>query len=384
MKSTVRVILAAFIGLAAFVTPSQLSHAQPAHEIEQTPLFVSGEGGYHTYRIPAIITTEMGTVLAFCEGRKNSSSDTGDIDLLMRRSTDGGRTWGPTQVIWDDWKNTCGNPCPVIDQQTGTIWLLMTHNLGIDHESEITSGTSRGTRTVWVTHSKDEGETWADPTEITATTKRENWSWYATGPGVGIQLVKGPHAGRMLIPCDHKTLDDQTGYYSHMIYSDDGGQNWQIGGITENGVNECQVIQRTDGALMLNMRRSRTNPVEHRAVSISQDGGQSWSPLRYDQQLPSPRCQASLIRYARADQPELPWVLFSNPASTSQRVQMTVRLSKDDGETWPESLLLHEGPSAYSCLTVMPDGDVACFYERGQNHPYETITLARFSIEAFD
>ncbi len=350
-----------------------------AREITQTPIFISGEGGYHTYRIPALIVAPDGSVLAFCEGRKGSRSDSGNIDLLLKRSEDNGKTWSDTIVVWDEGKNTCGNPCPVIDQSTGTIWLLMTHNLGHDHEGKIVSGTGEGTRTVWVCSSGDNGKTWSEPREITSTTKKDTWSWYATGPGVGIQLKHEPYQGRMVIPCDHKTLGGEVGYYSHVIYSDDNGETWQLGGVTEDGVNECQVIERTDGSLLLNMRRSRNNPAKHRAISESKDGGETWSPLAYDKTLVAPRCQASLIRMYDSTNLEKPYVLFSNPAADT-RVNMTVRLSKDDGKTWDQSLTLHEGPSAYSCLTVLQDGTQACLYERGEDSPYETITFAVFTL----
>src|SRR5579885_941079 len=163
----------------------------PAAEPEQKPVFVAGKDGYHTYRIPSLLVTKKGTLLAFCEGRKSSSSDSGDIDLLLRRSFDGGKTWGKTQVVWDDGANTCGNPCPVLDARTGTVWLLLTHNLGSDTEAQIVSRTGKGTRTVWVTRSDDDGATWARPVEITRAVKRPDWTWYATGPGVGIQTKSG-------------------------------------------------------------------------------------------------------------------------------------------------------------------------------------------------
>jgi hypothetical protein len=348
---------------------------------EQTRLFVSGVDGYHTYRIPSLIVTKSGTVLAFCEGRKNSRSDTGDIDLLAKRSTDRGQTWAKQQIVWDDGPNTCGNPCPVVDRDTGIIWLLMTHNLGVDREPEIVAGTSKGTRTVWVTHSNDDGATWAKPTEITEAVKKPNWTWYATGPGVGIQLQHPPYPGRLVVPCDHKTRGDTVGYYSHIIYSDDHGESWKPGGVTEGGVNECQVIERTDGSLLLNMRRSRTSGAVWRGVTTSSDGGMTWSRLSYDETLIGPRCQASLLRYSPSDAAGKPLVLFSNPADTKQRIKMTVRLSDDDGRTWPAAKLLHAGPSAYSCLTILPDMHIGCLYERGEDHPYETITFVRFSLQ---
>ena len=160
---------AAFLILAATV-PARTA------ELEQVPVFVSGQDGYHTYRIPSLLITGKGTLLAFCEGRKNSSSDSGDIDLLLKRSTDGGKTWGKTQVVWDDEANTCGNPCPVLDARTGTVWLLLTHNLGSDTEERIVNETSKGTRTVWVTKSDDDGATWARPVEITRDVKKPNWT----------------------------------------------------------------------------------------------------------------------------------------------------------------------------------------------------------------
>ena len=138
----------------------------------QESVFVSGQGGYHTYRIPSLIVTPKGHLLAFCEGRKAGRGDAGDIDLLLKRSTDGGKTWGKTQVVWDDAGNTCGNPCPVVDAKTGTVWLLMTHNLGIDTEATIVSGKSKGTRTVWVTRARTTAATWAKPAEITKDVKK--------------------------------------------------------------------------------------------------------------------------------------------------------------------------------------------------------------------
>jgi sialidase-1 len=168
--------------------------------IEHTDVFTSGAGGYHTYRIPAAIVSAKGTVLAFCEGRKKSRSDTGDIDLVLRRSTDQGKTWGEPRVVWDDGGNTCGNPCPVLDRDTGTLWLLLTWNAGEIHESKVKPGFGLDSRRVFVTHSTDDGLTWAEPSDITTVAKNKAWSWYATGPGAGIQLQHGAHKGRLVIP----------------------------------------------------------------------------------------------------------------------------------------------------------------------------------------
>src|SRR5438045_828556 len=158
-----------------------------SREFIETVLFQAGEGGYANYRIPAIVATPKGTVLAFCEGRQTPAgpgNDSGEINILLRRSVDGGKTFGAVQVVWADGKNTCGNPCAVADRETGMVWLLMTHNLGEDHERDIIAGTSVGTRTVWVTSSEDDGMTWKAPREITDDVKKPEWAWYATGPGV--------------------------------------------------------------------------------------------------------------------------------------------------------------------------------------------------------
>ncbi|MFA5858884.1 MAG: sialidase family protein, partial [Elusimicrobiota bacterium] len=178
-----------------------------AQGLEIQDLFVGGENGYHTYRIPSIIVTPSGAVLAFCEGRKNGGGDAGKIDLLMKRSEDGGKTWTEQTIVWDDGINTCGNPCPVVDEETGTIWMFLTWNLGGDHEKQIHLGTSTDTRRVFLTSSTDDGKTWVKPVDLTNELKPSTWRWYATGPGVGIQVKNGQYKGRMVIPCDYSEVE---------------------------------------------------------------------------------------------------------------------------------------------------------------------------------
>ena len=372
--------------LGTLLAATTFSGAAALAPLLQQDVFVAGQGGYHIYRIPALIVTSNLTLLAFCEGRKHSRSDTGDIDLLLKRSTDCGKIWSEPQVVWDDGPNTCGNPCPVVDETTGTVWLLLTHNPGDTGEAQIKAGKTGATRTVWLSHSEVNGKTWAPPVDITATTKDPAWGWYATGPGVGIQIQHGPHRGRLVVPCDYSFQSaDRAGSApaveggSHIIYSDDHGQTWKLGGTVSPQMNECQVVELSDGAgaLLLNMRN--TTKANCRAQSLSHDGGQTWTVPDFPPELVEPCCQASILRYDWPNGKEPARLLFSNPASP-RRWDLTVRLSRDDGKTWPVSKTLHEGPAAYSCLAVLPDKTIACLYECGRTNAYEKITFARFPI----
>jgi sialidase-1 len=341
------------------------ARSEPA--LTQVEVFRAGEDGYHSYRIPSLILTPRRTLLAFCEGRRNSSSDTGDIDLVMKRSADGGATWSAQRVLFDRGADTVGNPCPVVDRRTGAIWLLLTSNPGSVSEKQIRASEPGAVRTVWVTHSKDDGETWAPLADITAAVKQRDWTWYATGPGVGIQL----RGGRLIVPCDHNRAGSGA-RYSHVIYSDDSGATWKIGGIAQEHTNECQVVELSDGSLLLNMRSYEGK--NRRALARSRDGGLTWSDPALDDALVEPVCQASLASYGRGR------LLFSNPADTT-RVRLTVRVSYDEGATWPACRVLHGGPGAYSCLAVLPDSTIGCLYERGEKGPNERITFARFPFE---
>jgi sialidase-1 len=350
------------------VLAALLPGAEP--RVVSTEVFTSGQEGYHTYRIPAIVRTLKGTLLAFCEGRKDSQRDWGNIDLLVKRSTDGGRTWSAAITVADFGTDTVGNPAPVVDRRTGTVWLLLTRNPGDVQEKKILPGLSGATRTVWVSHSKDDGRAWATPADITAAVKLPEWSWYATGPVNGIQL----RTGRMVVPCDHNRLD-ATRRYSHVVYSDDGGKSWKLGGSAGPDCNESTVVELSDGSLMLNMRSYAGK--NRRAVSVSRDGGLTWTPPALDEVLVEPVCQASLIGFGKGKRRVL---LFSNPAAT-ERVNMTVRLSRDGGRTWSVSKTVHAGPSAYSNLIELKGNEVGLLYERGETGRYERITFARFPIQ---
>jgi sialidase-1 len=233
-----RVVLFACLMTVALDVPS----SRAADDRFETDVFTSGASGYHTYRIPSLLVTPKGALLAICEGRKAGASDAGDIDLVERRGTDGGRTWGEQEVLYEeggDRRVAIGNPCPVVDRSTGTIWLTF----------------CRDNTDVFVTESTDDGRTWAKPRVITDTVKKPAWGWYATGPGVGIQLRGGPHPGRPLVPCDHgEVIDGRRVTSSHVIYSDDHGRSWKLGGTVDRHTDECQVVELSGGELLINMR----------------------------------------------------------------------------------------------------------------------------------
>ena len=365
MKATLTVMLLT-VSLASVLTAEMLAGAQK--DPVETDVFVSGTQGYHTYRIPALIVSQKGTLLAFSEGRKNNRRDHGNIDLVLRRSTDQGKSWEPMQIVYEEGgakEITIGNPCPVVDQDTGRIWLPF----------------CRDNDDVFVTYSNDDGKTWAKPRKITSDVKKASWGWYATGPGVGIQLRHGRHKGRLLIPCDHGVqTGDRRVMYSHAFYSDDHGQTWKLGETVAPHTDECQVVELADGSILNNMRnywgRDGGQPEKGnmRALAWSRDGGRTWSELEFDKRLIEPVCQASFIRYS--DSPSR--LLFSNPASREGRQRMTVRLSYDEGKTWPVHKQIYIGSAAYSCLTVLPDSRVGMLYERDN---YGKITFAAFTLD---
>ncbi len=329
--------------------------------LNQTDVFVSGTEGYHTYRIPAIIRTVQGTLLAFCEGRKNSSADSGDIDIVLKRSYDGGQTWGTLELVYEEGDTatiTIGNPCAVVDKDTGRIWLAFYRN----------------NMRVFIGYSDDNGVSWSEREEITEGVVPAEWYRGGTGPGVGIQLEHEPYVGRLIIPCWHQYYDGI--YGSHIIYSDDHGGTWTHSPAILPDSNECQVVELTNGVLLNNHRRSGSY-TGYRGVSFSNDGGACWGEITPDYELIEPTCQASFLRYTKFAEPDKNRLLFSNPAATA-RSNMTVKLSYDEGDSWPVAKTLYAGSSAYSCLAVLGDYSLGCLYERDS---YGKITFAHFSLE---
>jgi sialidase-1 len=342
--------------------------------ISKTDVFVGGQDGYRAYRIPVLAVTDRGTVLAFCEGRKSSPQDFGDIDLLLKRSLDGGRTWSRQSVVHEEGGSapiTIGNPCPIFDPREHMTHLLFT----------------RDNKRLFYTKSVDDGVTWGTPEEMTAILRKLDYPLVriATGPVHGIVL----RSGRLIAPIwvsdrernQKNESPTSTRYQSGVLYSDDRGASWKASRLVPPGdlnqLNECVALERNDGSLLLNLR---AHLLGCRALSISRDGGATWSgPVRAPD-LPCPTCQASLIRLSPDE------VLFSNLARSAtnlkaarNRRNLTVRLSRDEGKTWPDARVLEPGPSGYSDLAILPDRSVLCLYECGEKVYNERIRAARFS-----
>lgn len=318
-------------------------------------LYTCGTKGYNAYRIPALVVTTKGTLLAFCEGRKDSIRDHGDIDLMLRRSADGGKTWSEQVIVHEEGgtaKITIGNPCPIVDQSTGTVWLAF----------------CRDNRDVFMTHSDDDGISWVEPIEITASVKKKDWGWYATGPGHGIQLTRGKYKGRLVFPCDHGDAEEGR---SHVFFSDDHGKTFVLGQATGGNMNECEVVELADGRLLLSMRNGLRKGL--RAFSFSEDGGATWSEPGLNENIYCAVCQSSIHRYSW--EPNI--LLYSGPGGPG-RTNLTVRASYDEGKTWPAAKVVDFQGSGYSDLATLPDGSACCLLESGW---YKPIVFTKFPLQ---
>jgi sialidase-1 len=345
-----------------------------AAEPPRIDVFVGGRDGYACYRIPSLIATPKGTLLAFCEGRKFNGMDESPTDMVLRRSLDGGKTWLPMQIIVKAVPEAAMDPCPVVDRSTGSVMLV--YDLWPEYVKDTwpkdyrrKPGLGRDSVTAWVTTSRDEGATWSAPVDITAMAKRPSWSNFIHGPGVGIQT----RSGRIVIPCCYQ----MGAWRNFVIYSDDHGKTWQL---SDNevgpGVDESQVVELNDGTLLLNMRSSRGKGC--RAVSTSKDGGKTWSALADCPALPEPVCQGSILRYTWADLHGKSRLLFSNPGNTKDRDNGTIRLSYDEGATWPVAKTVQSSHFGYSCLAVLPDWTICCLFE---NDGCNKATFLRVSLD---
>lgn len=346
--------------------------------------FRSGQEGYASYRIPAVVVTHAGTVLAFCEGRVTSASDHGNIDIVLKRSTDGGNTWGPLTVVATNGDKLAGNPAPVV-LDTGRILLVHIRASGTATEKDILLGkvpAAEGRR-VWLRHSDDDGVTWSTSVEITAQVKDPKWRWYATTPGHAIQLSTGRVvvAANHTIPPTGADLGNEGRYNSgHCLLSDDRGATWRIGYLDENtngyiNVNETTAAELPDGRVYFNTRNDSPSP-GNRADAHSTDGGQTLvKPFRPQAGLPAPICEGSVLQIRDPD-----LLLFSGPADPVDRALMTIRVSTDGGTTWRPADTVSGLPAAYSDLVRVDAETVGLLFETGDFGAYERISFRRVPV----
>ncbi|MER7169847.1 sialidase family protein [Streptomyces mesophilus] len=380
--------------LAALLIPGLISAAAPEAEnatppaFEQQVLFkASQDPGYACYRIPAIVKTTKGTLLAFAEGRVDDCSDAGDIDLVLKRSTDGGRTWGPLQVINEGNGDTHGNPAPIVDRETGRIVLAETYNKGRTDGKNCAVPCER---TPYMQHSDDDGRTWSTPRDLSDQLLPDHWnSWYATGPHHGIQLSRGKHKGRLVFGVNTETWDGSrvTANHAALITSDDGGDNWKIGatdsypisakdGTFRQKPSEMAITERPDGSVYVNGREQDGTDLGHRTHTVSRDGGDSFvTPFTTVPDLYTPQVQGSTLQFKGR-------MLFACPADPDRRRTMMVRSSYDGGRTWDSvdrGTQVTADWSGYSDMVLADEDTVGLMYEGGAVDARDEIRFARFT-----
>ncbi|MCC6795719.1 MAG: SUMF1/EgtB/PvdO family nonheme iron enzyme [Candidatus Hydrogenedentes bacterium] len=339
---------------------------------EFTEVFVAGMDGVNTYRIPAMVIAPDESVLVFCEARKESQADASPTDMVLRRSVDGGRTWLPVQtLVHGVGADALMNPCPVVDAKTNTIILMC----------DRANATREGHNEHYQLESQDNGVTWSEPVSIASRIANYDDSFHA-GPGIGIQL----RSGRLVVPGYSGEVNEETDedWHARALYSDDHGKTWTMGAAVSQFTDECQAIELRDGRVMLNMRGNMG--LSCRGVATSNDGGATWPQLRWDRALNECPCQAGIVRYSLAQDGGRDRILFVNPDNAGEkfnvveRTKLTVRMSYDEGETWPVKRLLHAGPASYSSIVRLPDGAIGVVFEGGEKERREWIRFARFSL----
>ncbi len=328
----------------------------------------AGQDGVHTYRIPGLVTTKQGTLIAVYDIRHRTGGDLpGDIDVGMSRSTDGGRTWEPMRVIMDmgadpKWNHDgIGDPCILVDEQTGTIWVAATWSHG--NRSWHGSGpglTPEETGQLMLSRSDDDGLTWSKPINITRQVKDPKWRFVLQGPGAGITLKDGT----LVFPAQYRSAPDgpnQGKPFSTMIHSRNHGETWSVGTGVKVDTNEAQLVQLGDGSIMINCRDLRGGS---RRVAVTRDLGRTWTEHSTSRKaLPEPVCQASILRVEHKKHG--PLLFFANPPQVRGRHHMTIKVSDDEGVTWPDKrhTLIDERTTAYSCLTRVDEEHIGLVYE---------------------
>ena len=348
-------------------------------------LRTAGDDGVAAYRIPGLVTTKKGTLVATYDIRHNSSFDLQeDIDIGISRSSDGGRTWGPMIVAMDmgEWgglsqaENGIGDPCILVDEKTGDLLLFAAWAHGIPAGKHAWFAAGSGfepetTPQLMMSRSRDDGKTWSQPVSITRQVKQEDWNFSFQGPGRGITMADGT----LVVPFQHQEPEPDRTPAAGIIYSKDHGTTWHVHNAAKTNTTESQVAEVEPGVLMLNMRDNRKTG---RAVYVTRDMGRTWEPHPSDGQLAEPVCMASLLAVpASRNALKQDILLFSNPADPQQRKNITIQMSLDGGVTWTRRILLDEGIGwGYSCLTLIDRETVGILYESSQAHlTFQAIKL---------
>ncbi|WP_405061966.1 glycoside hydrolase [Kribbella sp. NBC_01505] len=337
-------------------------------------VFEPAGSGYHTFRIPAVVSRGQ-LVLAFCEGRRHGAGDAGEIELVLRRSLDGGVTWLPLQVVLAVPGKTCGNPAPVFDPASGDVVLVSVQNGAESVESSLARGSDpENGRRVFVQRSADDGTTWSAAVEITEQVKPADWGWYATGPCHAIAL----RSGRLVIPANHSALPDGVNG-GHCIVSDDGGRTWSVGFVDRNdgpeiNANETAVAELPDGRLYFNARNHLgTGPARVHAWS-SDHGSTLEAPYRGISEVTAPGIQGSVLALPDGR------LLLSTPIDPTVRRELAVFVSSDAGASWEPLLVVHPGMAGYSDLVLLADGSVGIFYEAGETSSFAALHFATYTL----
>jgi len=336
-------------------------------EISQEKLFYREYMGYWNFRIPALCVTKNGTILALAEGRMDNMLDWGNIDLVIRRSYDGGLTWSDGEVIWDYGEQSVSNPTLVQDQETGRIFLFVVLNSFDDGtRTDSDFGKDDGN---YYRYSDDDGLTWSEIISVRDVVGAENWP----GPVHGIQLTKGEHAGRLVIPLRRCSL-----------YSDDHGETWVLGAKNNSG-GETTVVELADGTLLRNDRSTKTDGL--RRFSTSSDGGATWSDFYEKKELYEPNgngCQADHIAFIHIDEDgqEQRYYIQSGPRHRTSRKNMTLMISQDECQTYQVGYLVHRNSAASSAIAQYDNDTIIMLYEDG--HAFEseaTLIFMRIPLD---